>query len=274
MTAMRLVVIDSGMGGLTVARAIRATMPAQLLYIADNAGFPYGALTDIDLVARIERLVARALERVDADGVVVACNTASTVVLEALRARHAVPIIGVVPAVKWAASISDSRRIGVLATAATATRPYLAELIRHFAGDCQVFVHGAAGLAELAERAFRGEAVAENRLIAEIAPLFAAAGAEAIDTVALGCTHYPLLQGRIEAAFPGVRFLDPAGAVARQIARVVSPGGAWRGSVAPDTVLFTAEPDHRALLEAALRGEGFPTVAVAEAISTGSPSAA
>ncbi|HIJ62835.1 MAG TPA: glutamate racemase [Rhodospirillaceae bacterium] len=257
-----MILIDSGVGGLTVARAIRATMPVQMLYVADNAGFPYGALTDVDLVARIERLVVRALDLVDADGLVVACNTASTVVLDALRARHAIPIIGVVPAVKWAASISESRRIGVLATAATVARPYLAELIKRFAGDCEVFVHGAAGLADLAERAFRGELVADSALIDEIAPLFAPVGADAIDTVALGCTHYPLLQARIEAAFPGVRFLDPAGAVARQVARVVSPGGAWRGSVAPDTVLFTAQPEHRGALQAALRAEAFPRLAV------------
>lgn len=263
MDLVRLVVIDSGMGGLTVARAIRATIPAQMLYIADNAGFPYGALTDINLVARIERIVAQALDLIDADGLVVACNTASTVVLDALRARHALPIIGVVPAVKWAASISESRRIGVLATAATATRPYLADLITRFADDCDVFVHGAVRLADLAERAFRGEEVADNELVAEIAPLFVPVGADAIDTVALGCTHYPLLQGRIEAAFPGRRFLDPAGAVARRIAKVVSPGGVWRGPFAPDTVLFTTEPEHRTALEAALRGEAFPTVAVA-----------
>jgi len=258
----RLVVIDSGVGGLTVARAIRATIPARMLYVADNAGFPYGGLTDISLVARIETLVERALDLVDADGVVVACNTASTVVLDALRARHALPIIGVVPAVKWAASISQSRRIGVLATPATAKRPYLVELINRFAGDCAVFVHGAARLADLAERAFRGEDVADSEVIAEIAPLFVAAGAAAIDTVALGCTHYPLLQERIEAAFPGRRFLDPAAAVARHTAKVVSPGGAWRGALAPDTVLFTAEPEHRTALEAALRAEAFPTVAV------------
>ena len=262
MDVRRLVLIDSGVGGLTVARAIRAAMPSRMLYIADNAGFPYGALTDVELLARIERLALRALDLIEADGLVVACNTASTVVLDALRARHALPIIGVVPAVKWAASISESRRIGVLATPATATRPYLADLIRRFADDCRVFVHGAAGLADLAERAFRGEAVADDDLIGEIAPLFASAGAAAIDTVALGCTHYPLLQARIEAAFPGARFLDPAGAVARQVARVVTPGGAWRGAMAPDTVLFTAPPEHRPALEAALRAEAFPTVAV------------
>ena len=262
MDAVRLVVIDSGMGGLTVARAIRATMPARILYVADNAGFPYGGLTDVNLVARIETIVVRALDLTDADGVVVACNTASTVVLDALRARHAIPIIGVVPAVKWAASISDSRRIGVLATPATAARPYLAELINRFAGDCEVFVHGAPRLADLAERAFRGEDVADGEVIAEIAPLFVPVGADRIDTVALGCTHYPLLQARIETAFPGRRFLDPAAAVARRISKVVSPGGAWRGAVPPDTVLFTAEPEHRIALEAALRAEAFQMVAV------------
>jgi glutamate racemase len=257
MTDLRLILIDSGVGGLTVARAIRRTLPAQMLYIADNDGFPYGALDDDGLRRRIGRLVERALELVEADAVVIACNTASAVVLDGLRARHDLPIIGVVPAVKWAVSLSASRKIGVLATRATARSPYLKNLIDRFAADCAVYVQGAARLAELAERAFRGDGVPESELIAEIAPLFATDGAAAIDMVALGCTHFPLLQGPIEAAFPGRRFLDPAPAVARHVAQVVRPAGAWRGQLAPDSMLFTAEPEHKDALSAALRAESF-----------------
>jgi glutamate racemase len=242
--APRLIVFDSGMGGVTVVRAIRARIPAaQMLYVVDNGGFPYGALPDHKLEARVQAAIAAGLRHIGAcDGIVIACNTASTTVLDQLRARHDIPIVGVVPAVKWAASISTTRQIGVLATAATANRPYLADLIARFAGDCRVQIHGAARLAELAERDYCGEPVEDEAIYSEVAPLFAHHETPHIDKVALGCTHYPLLLPRLAALFPGRDFLDPAEAVANRVAAVALPGDGWEGDLPPNRSLFTVRP--------------------------------
>jgi glutamate racemase len=245
--APRLVVFDSGMGGLTVARAIRARLPAaQLLYMVDNGGFPYGALSDRALQSRVAASIDAALAQIGVcDAVVIACNTASTTVLDHLRARHTVPIVGVVPAVKWAASISVSRQIGVLATAVTAQRPYLADLIERFAAHCIVKIEGAARLAEYAERDFCGEFVDDEAIFDEVAPLFAHADAPMIDKIALGCTHYPLLLPRLVRLFPGRDFLDPSRAVANRVASVALPQGVqegWAGKLPPNRTLFTAKP--------------------------------
>jgi len=240
----RLIVFDSGMGGLTVARAIRTHIPAaQLLYVVDNGGFPYGALSDKILTARVSATIEAALDQiVRCDAVVIACNTASTTVLDHLRARHSVPIVGVVPAVKWAASISLTRQIGVLATAATANRPYLADLIARFAGDCRVHIHGAARLAEYAERDFCGEPADDEAITAEVAPLFAHEDAPLIDKIALGCTHYPLLLPQLNRLFPGREFLDPADAVAKRVVAVaLQPNEGWGGKVPPNRTLLTAK---------------------------------
>jgi glutamate racemase len=245
--APRLILFDSGMGGLSVARAIRARLPqAQMLYLVDNGGFPYGALSDRKLKSRVAGTIAAGLEQiVGCDAVVIACNTASTIVLDHLRELHSVPIVGVVPAVKWAASISVTRQIGVLATAATAQRAYLADLIERFAGDCTVKIEAAQHLAEYAERDFCGETVDDAAIYNEAAPLFAHPDAPHIDKVALGCTHYPLLRPRLQKLFPGRDFLDPSEAVANRVASVALPGWAeegWRGQLPPNRTLFTAPP--------------------------------
>lgn len=242
--APRLIVFDSGMGGLTVARAVRARIPAaQMLYVVDNGGFPYGALAEKVLRARVLAVVQAAMSQIQAcDAVVIACNTASTAVLDLLRERLSVPIVGVVPAVKWAAAVSQTRQIGVLATAATANRPYLADLIERFAGGCRVRIHGAARLAEYAETDFCGGVVEDGLIAAEVAPLFANPELASIDKVALGCTHYPLLLPRLARLFPGRDFLDPSAAVADRVAAVALVGEGWEGKLPPNRSLLTAPP--------------------------------
>jgi len=232
------------MGGLTVARAVRARIAdAQMLYVVDNGGFPYGDLSDAALTDRVLATIEAGLAQIrECDAVVIACNTASTTVLDHLRARHTVPIVGVVPAVKWAAAVSATGQIGVLATAATANRKYLADLIERFAGHCRVHIHGAARLAEYAERDFCGETIDDEAIIREVAPLFAHRDAPLIDKIALGCTHYPLLLPRLARLFPGRDFLDPAEAVANRVAVVAPAGEAWAGIVPANRTLLTAPP--------------------------------
>lgn len=222
-----VLVFDSGLGGLSVLRAIQALLPERrYVYLADDAGFPYGALEDNNLIDRVTALIGEAVTAYDPAAVVIACNTASTLVLPPLRARFAVPFVGTVPAVKPAAVQTRTGVIAVLATPGTVKRDYTGELIAQFAGRCHVRLVGAAELAALAERHLTGEAVDMAALAEQIAPCFVTLDGQRTDTVVLACTHYPLLIEAMTAAAPWpVTWLDPALAIARQVARVL--GDAW-----------------------------------------------
>lgn len=212
----RVLVFDSGIGGLSVAACIHRQLPgAGLIYLADNAGFPYGDQPESVVIDRSCTLIARALKQFPADVVVVACNTASTVVLPHLRSMMSVPVVGVVPAIKPAAAKTRNRRIGLLATPATVRRPYLDRLIEEFAGDCQVERIGHPGLVRWAEELVAGGVVPDGELT-EAMKAFADAG---VDTVVLGCTHYPLLLESLRQSLPAVRFwVDSGEAIARRVA--------------------------------------------------------
>ena len=204
----RILIFDSGMGGLTVASAIRAELPeAELVYAADSAAFPYGAWREEPLVARIETVVARLIDEIEPDAVVIACNTASTLALPQLRSRHRLPFIGTVPAIKPAAAQTQSRIIGVLATPGTVGREYTQALIHTYAFHCRVILHGAPQLAEMAEARLAGAAPDLAGIGREIAPVFRVIDGERTDVVVLGCTHYPLLKEAIRKVTSGKLFL-------------------------------------------------------------------
>ena len=224
-SAPRVLLIDSGLGGLTVLAACRALMPGlSPVFLADNAAFPYGRLADRLIVERVVSLVTSALLEWPAEAVVVACNTASTLVLGPLRERLSIPVVGVVPPIKPAALASTSRAIGLLATPGTVRRVYVDRLIADFAADCTVVRVGAPDLAAMAEAAMLGQ-VPDAAQIARILAPFFGPGVPPVDAVALGCTHYPLLLPALKAAAPeGTRWLDPAPAVARRLAEVLRPG--------------------------------------------------
>ncbi|NQW01741.1 MAG: glutamate racemase [Rhodospirillales bacterium] len=217
--------LDSGVGGLTIARAITARLPAiNLHYLADDAGFPYGGWPEEKLNRRICRLLSDRHRDVPADAIVIACNTASTRVLPRLRALLPIPVVGTVPAIKLATAASKSKMISVLATPATARSPYLRALIKQFARGFDVSVVETPDLAAMAEGHFKGTAVDRQRLARDIAPAFIDACGRRTDTVVLGCTHYPLLLDELQAAAPWpVNWLDPAQAVASQLMRVLYP---------------------------------------------------
>src|SRR5262249_27853663 len=150
--ALTILVFDSGLGGLTVFREVIATRPdARLIYLADDAGFPYGDLIEERLVARVTDVLGKAIVEHKPDMVVVACNTASTLTLAQLRARFSVPFVGTVPAIKPACARSKSKRIAVLGTQATVGREYTKTLIREFAAGCDVHLVGSPRLAAYAE---------------------------------------------------------------------------------------------------------------------------
>jgi glutamate racemase len=222
-TQPRILLFDSGMGGLTVARAVARQMPeAHLVYAADNAGFPYGAWKERDLVGRIVMVIGRLIEVVKPDVVVIACNTASTIALAELRAAYKVPFVGTVPAIKPAAAQTKTGVIGVLATPGTVSREYTHSLIHTFAYHCKVILHGAPRLAEIAERKLKGHGINLDELKAEVAPVFRKRDGKQTDVVVLGCTHYPLLTEDIQKVAPWpVTYIDPAPAIARRTADIV-----------------------------------------------------
>jgi len=261
MTRPRILLFDSGVGGLTVARAVRAVLPdAHYLYGADTAAFPYGAWDEPLLVERIVAVMARLIAQARPDVVVVACNTASTLALARLREAFAVPFVGTVPAIKPAAERTTSRIIGVLATPGTVNREYTRALIDTYAFHCMVTLHGAPHLAALAEAKLMGTAPDPAAVRREIAPVFRRRAGRRTDTIVLGCTHYPLLLPELEAASPWpVSFIDPAPAIARRVAGIVAalparlPEAADR---APDGTVFLTAPGAASSL-AVYAGQGF-----------------
>lgn len=260
--AQTFLVFDSGVGGLTVQRAIaRARPDARCVYVADDAAFPYGALPDDLLVQRVCAVIAQMDARYKPDCIVIACNTASTLVLPALRAALPVPVVGTVPAIKPAAKLSANKLFAVLATPGTVKRDYTRDLIAQHAPEADVVLVGARGLADLAERWLQGEIVDDAQVRHEIAGCFVSRihddGREIrTDVVTLSCTHYPLLLPLLQRAAPWpVMWIDPAPAIAR---RVVQLMGATRSRVrlvaAGDNVaLFTSDKPVKPALHAALR---------------------
>jgi glutamate racemase len=261
-----ILVFDSGLGGLTVFREIAAARPdAKLVYAADDAFFPYGAHDEAALVARVVPLIGELIARAAPDLVVIACNTASTIVLPHLRARYAVPFVGTVPAIKPACAASKTRRVSVLGTEATVKREYTMGLIRDFAQGCDVTLVGSARLAPLAEAALRAELVEDAAIAAEIAPCFVDDGTRRTDTVVLACTHFPLLFERLQHLAPWpVAWIDPAPAIARRVVELIGPP---RDSVQAGTAEghFTSGRVPAALAKA-LSAFGITAVAAAAAI--------
>ena len=243
MPAPTILIFDSGLGGLTVFREVAKARPdARLIYTADDAGFPYGQIPEPDLIARVLTVMSELVARHAPDLVVVACNTASTLVLPHLRAKFSVPFVGTVPAIKPACAASTSKLISVLGTEATVGREYTRKLIADFASACAVTLVGSARLAGFAEAELRGEPAPDAAIAAEIAPAFADDGSRRTDTVVLACTHFPLLVDRLRMLSPWpVVFLDPAPAIAR---RVVDLLGTAKGAVPEHEPFFVFTSGH------------------------------
>ncbi|UDL95949.1 glutamate racemase [Lichenihabitans sp. PAMC28606] len=223
--APRVLVFDSGLGGLTVlAEIVKALPGADVVFAADDAVFPYGQMPEAALVARVVDVVGYLIDSHAPDVVVIACNTASTVVLEPLRARWpAVHVVGTVPAIKPAAAQSRSRRISVLATPGTVARDYTRDLVRSFAADCAVDLVGSVHLASLVEASMRGETLSDAAVSAEILPVFVDQGGRRTDVVVLACTHFPLLLDTMKRLAPWpVTWIDPAPAIARRVVQVLT----------------------------------------------------
>ncbi|MFB9952132.1 glutamate racemase [Rhizobium puerariae] len=219
-----VLMFDSGIGGLTVLREARVLIPERgFIYVADDAGFPYGGWEEAALKQRILSLFEKLLDDHDPEVCVIACNTAFT--LAGADLREAFPhmtFVGTVPAIKPAAERTRSGLVSVLATPGTVKRAYTRDLIQSFATQCHVRLVGSENLARMAEAYIRGETIADEAVMAEIAPCFIEKDGRKTDIVVLACTHYPFMANVFRRLAPWpVDWLDPAEAIARQARRKV-----------------------------------------------------
>lgn len=245
MSSAPLLFFDSGVGGLSVLKAMRTMLPrAPIVYAADNAWFPYGKRSEAELAERVPALLAQLAERFHPRLIVIACNTASTIALDHARTALDLPIVGTVPAIKPAAELSKSRVIGVLGTEATVRQPYVDDLAARFAAGCTLVRHGSPELVELAEAKLRGQAVSVSAIAAAVAPMVAAG--PGMDVMVLACTHFPLLAEEIAAAFPHIAQVDGAAGIARRIAHLTR-GNDWPDKPPPGIAVFTASPPEKLL---------------------------
>jgi glutamate racemase len=265
----KILVFDSGLGGLTVFAEVALLRPAaEFIYAADDAGFPYGALPEAALAPRVLAVMQRLIAGYAPDIVVIACNTASTLVLPHLRARFPqLPFIGTVPAIKPAAIQSRSKLISVLATPGTVARDYTRDLVRTYAADCGVTLVGSSSLASLAEAYMQGDAPSDAAILREIAPAFVEADGRRTDCVVLACTHYPLLIEHFERLAPWpVNWIDPAPAIARRTDHVLSedlgrrPNSIESPSPGPNCAIFTGASTPGLQLIEALRRRGIDRI--------------
>ena len=216
-------IFDSGVGGLSVVAEIRKRLPdLQLSYAADDIFRPYGEKSEAQLKARLPRLLWELTETTQPDIVVMACNTASTTVLSEVRSALEIPVIGVVPAIKPAATVSRTKTIAVLGTPGTVQRRYVDDLIIEFASDCHVLLQGSVNLVDIAEKKLAGQPVDLNWVKAEIAPMFSGRRGADIDAVVLACTHFPLLRNELKASVTqSVQWIDSGDAIARRVDHVL-----------------------------------------------------
>ena len=260
-----ILVFDSGLGGLTVfSELLKARPDARFVYAADDAAFPYGRLTEEALVERVLAVMERLIGLYDPELVVVACNTASTLVLPHLRERFATPFVGTVPAIKPAALTTRTGHVTVLATPGTVARDYTRDLVETYAAGCRVKLVGSRRLAGFAEAELAGSPVSDEEIVAELQPCFVEDEAGRTDVVALGCTHYPLLLSRFQKLAPWpVTWIDPAPAIAKRVVQLI--GAPVPGHEADENeamAVFTGGQGIGAALRNALSEKGLPLVLV------------
>jgi glutamate racemase len=248
-------VFDSGLGGLSVLLEVRRALPHEdLVYVADSGHAPYGD-KPADHINRRAQAILEFLVQHGAKAVVVACNTATGIAVDELRARWSVPIVGIEPAVKPAAGTTKTGVVGVLATRQTIASPRFARLVRTFGSGVDILPQACPGLVERVEA---GDVASESTraLVGDyVRPLIA----QGADTLVLGCTHYPFLTAVIaDVAGPGVTIIDPAAAVARELKRRLMQEGLESPQGRPGGLRFlTSGPPGP--LQQALGRLGFPS---------------
>lgn len=255
-----VLVFDSGVGGLSVYDEMRQLLPhLHYLYVFDNEAFPYGEKSEAFIVDRVLQIVTAAVQRYPLALVVIACNSASTVTLPALRERFAFPVVGVVPAIKPAARLTRNGVVGLLATRGTVKRPYTHELVTRFASECKTEMLGSAELVELAEAKLHGGSVSLEQIRHILQPWLRMN--EPPDTVVLGCTHFPLLNEELQAVLPaGTRLVDSGAAIARRTAWLLAHEAPDAVSDDPNRAFCLRLDQHTEQLLPVLQRYGFETL--------------
>ncbi|WP_438748092.1 glutamate racemase [Pararhizobium sp. O133] len=242
-----ILVFDSGIGGLTVLREARVLMPERhFIYVADDAGFPYGGWEEEALREHVIALFGHLLAQHDPEICIIACNTAFTLVGADLRAAFPqMPFVGTVPAIKPAAERTRSGLVSVLATPGTVKRAYTRDLIQSFASQCHVRLVGSENLARMAEAYIRGEPIEDAAVLSEIEQCFVEKDGRKTDIVVLACTHYPFMANVFRRLAPWpVDWLDPAEAIARRARSLVPLPDAFEPLIGIDPAVFTSgNPD-------------------------------
>ncbi|MET3078124.1 glutamate racemase [Pantoea leporis] len=253
-----VLVFDSGVGGLSVYDEVRHLLPdLHYLYAFDNAGFPYGEKSEDFIVERVVAVVTAITQRFPLALVIIACNSASTISLPALRERFEFPVVGVVPAIKPAARLTRNGVVGLLATRGTVKRPYTHELVAQFARDCKIEMLGSAELVELAEAKLHGEDVELADVRRAVQPWLRMK--EPPDTVVLGCTHFPLLRDELQLVLPeGTRLVDSGAAIARRTVWLLEHEAPQAVSSDQNLAFCTRIDDEVTKLSPILQRYGFP----------------
>ncbi|GLX85175.1 glutamate racemase [Thalassotalea loyana] len=212
-------IFDSGIGGLSIAQSIKQELPNEhFIYVADNLNAPYGEKSDQFIRQRVIE-IGEFLSAHPVKAIVVACNTATVTAISALRETLSIPIIGVEPAIKPAASNSLNKKVGVLVTQATASTQRLHDLIHTHATGADIYIQPCPGLVESIEKLGDHRAEIDDLLKGYMQGFIE----EQVDTVVLGCTHYPLIRSLIEKNLPAhVDVIDTAKPVTAQLARKLS----------------------------------------------------
>lgn len=256
MSIRKVVIFDSGVGGLSIWNEVRQQLPdVECHYLFDNAYFPYGELDEQTLVERVCHLVPPLVSQLGASAVIIACNTASTAVLTPLRELIQVPVVGVVPAIKPAATLSETKHIALLATPGTVERSYTQQLIQDFAANCSVTLVGSSGLVHMAERYLLNQELDQAQLEAELSPVI---GEPRVDTLVLGCTHFPLLKEAVaEVLHPQMKIVDSGRAIARQLMRVLPNVTSCQKALAEHEYYFTQAEQSEEGIEKIFSQQGF-----------------
>ncbi|GEA52881.1 glutamate racemase [Vibrio inusitatus NBRC 102082] len=259
MPETRILMFDSGVGGISVFKDIKARLPwVSVTYAFDNEAYPYGELSQDELVDRVEKYVQHFVETQNISLVVIACNTASTVVLPRLRDKFSIPIVGVVPAIK-PASQRANLGVGLIATPATVTREYTHDLIKDFAKDKDVKMVGTTELVDMAEQKLRGVSIDLTLLAQVLQPLKGN-----IDVAVLGCTHFPLLRNEIHQVLGAdVMLVDSGEAISRRVEFLLKEILATNTSdeLSYD-VYCSAEPYSRSALQSSFTELGFSEIRI------------
>ncbi len=233
-------VFDSGVGGLSVLRAIHAALPHEhLVYVADSGHAPYGDQSEAHITQRT-LTVSNWLAEQGVKGITIACNTATVVAAKTLRENMHLPVVAIEPAIKPAVALTRSGVVGVLATRQTVQSASVASLVERYGANKRILLQSCPGLVEQVERADLHSPETEALLRQFITPLLE----QGADTLVLGCTHYPFLRDTIQrVAGDHIMLLDPAEAVARELSRRLSDTGGQSRHAAPGQVQFFSSGD-------------------------------